>query len=64
MSVVRARVRENVPWPRPRGPGDPADRARQGARAVLADYAIVIPFIPQAADDTVVRAEPTLRREE
>jgi len=24
----------------------------------------VIPFIPQAADDTVVRAEPTLRREE
>ncbi|MES9543779.1 PfkB family carbohydrate kinase [Actinomadura sp. NPDC000600] len=31
--------------------------------SVLADYAFVIPFIPEAADDTVVRAEPTLRRE-
>ncbi|RKS73652.1 sugar/nucleoside kinase (ribokinase family) [Actinomadura pelletieri DSM 43383] len=30
--------------------------------SVLADYAFVIPFIPDAADDTVVvRAEPTLR---
>lgn len=29
--------------------------------AVLADYAFVIPFIPDAADETVVRAEPTLR---
>ncbi|WP_083980367.1 carbohydrate kinase family protein [Actinomadura chibensis] len=28
---------------------------------VLADYAFVIPFIPDAADDEVVRAEPTLR---
>ncbi|NDU77088.1 carbohydrate kinase family protein [Actinomadura sp. DSM 109109] len=32
--------------------------------SVLAEYAFVIPFIPEAADDTVVRAEPTLRREE
>ncbi|WP_165968970.1 carbohydrate kinase family protein [Actinomadura sp. KC06] len=34
--------------------------------AVLADYAFVIPFIPDAADETaetVVRAEPTLRKE-
>ncbi|WP_433479417.1 carbohydrate kinase family protein [Spirillospora sp. CA-142024] len=31
--------------------------------SVLADYAFVIPFIPDAADDTVVRAEPTLRTE-
>ncbi|MEU4824792.1 hypothetical protein AB0H37_23225 [Actinomadura sp. NPDC023710] len=45
------------------GARDPADRARQGPRAVLADHAFVIP-IPEAADDTVVRAEPTLRREE
>ncbi|MGH3242163.1 MAG: carbohydrate kinase family protein, partial [Spirillospora sp.] len=30
---------------------------------VLADYAFVIPFIPDAADETVVRAEPTLRTE-
>ncbi|TMR02696.1 carbohydrate kinase family protein [Actinomadura soli] len=30
---------------------------------VLADYAFVIPFIPDAADETVVRAEPTLRKE-
>ncbi|GAA3935429.1 carbohydrate kinase family protein [Actinomadura viridis] len=29
--------------------------------AVLEDYAFVIPFIPDSADDTVVRAEPTLR---
>ncbi|MGC4958235.1 hypothetical protein ACLQ2P_33995 [Actinomadura citrea] len=46
------------------GARDPADRARQGPRAVLADHAFVIPFILEAADDTVVRAEPTLRREE
>ncbi|GAA1555792.1 carbohydrate kinase family protein [Actinomadura kijaniata] len=31
--------------------------------SVLAEYAFVIPFIPDAAADTVVRAEPTLRRE-
>ncbi|WP_329090966.1 hypothetical protein OG979_39820 [Actinomadura citrea] len=49
--------------PRP-GARDPADRARQGPRAVLADHAFAIPFIPEAADDTVVRAEPTRRREE
>ncbi|WP_083980499.1 carbohydrate kinase family protein [Actinomadura chibensis] len=29
--------------------------------AVLADYAFVVDFIPDSADDTVVRAEPTLR---
>lgn len=29
--------------------------------AVLADYAFVVPFIPDAADDSPVRAEPTLR---
>ncbi|GLW65113.1 carbohydrate kinase [Actinomadura rubrobrunea] len=28
---------------------------------VLADYAFVIPFIPESAADTAVRAEPTLR---
>ncbi|TDC95285.1 carbohydrate kinase family protein [Actinomadura sp. 7K507] len=31
--------------------------------SVLAEYAFVIPFIPDAADDSVVRAEPTLRKE-
>ncbi|WP_329520838.1 PfkB family carbohydrate kinase [Spirillospora sp. NBC_01491] len=31
--------------------------------SVLADYAFVVPFIPDAPDDTVVRAEPTLRKE-
>lgn len=31
--------------------------------SVLAEYAFVIPFIPDAADDSVVRAEPTLRGE-
>ncbi|WP_308166293.1 carbohydrate kinase family protein [Actinomadura sp. NEAU-AAG7] len=31
--------------------------------SVLADYAFVVPFIPAAADDTVVRAEPTLRHQ-
>ncbi|MGI5169808.1 PfkB family carbohydrate kinase [Spirillospora sp. CA-253888] len=30
---------------------------------VLAEYAFVVPFIPEAAADTVVRAEPTLRKE-
>ncbi|MEO3823896.1 carbohydrate kinase family protein [Actinomadura sp. B10D3] len=29
--------------------------------AVLAEYAFVVPFIPDAADDSPVRAEPTLR---
>ncbi|WP_231332530.1 carbohydrate kinase family protein [Actinomadura graeca] len=29
---------------------------------VLAEYAFVVPFIPEAASDTVVRAEPTLRK--
>ena len=29
--------------------------------AVLAEYAFVVPFIPDAAGDSVVRAEPTLR---
>ncbi|WP_243716839.1 carbohydrate kinase family protein [Actinomadura sp. KC345] len=31
--------------------------------SVLAEYAFVIPFIPDAADDSPVRAEPTLRKE-
>ncbi|MFA1550190.1 carbohydrate kinase family protein [Actinomadura chokoriensis] len=31
--------------------------------AVLAEYAFVIPFIPDAAGDSVVRAEPTLRKQ-
>ncbi|GAA2453513.1 carbohydrate kinase family protein [Actinomadura vinacea] len=29
--------------------------------SVLEDYAFVVPYIPEAATDTVVRAEPTLR---
>jgi sugar/nucleoside kinase (ribokinase family) len=29
--------------------------------SVLRDYAFVVPFIPEAADETVTRAEPTLR---
>ncbi|WP_433323498.1 carbohydrate kinase family protein [Spirillospora sp. CA-294931] len=31
--------------------------------SILADYAFVIPFIPDAAADSAVRAEPTLRKE-
>ncbi|WP_254715293.1 carbohydrate kinase family protein [Actinomadura sp. NAK00032] len=31
--------------------------------SVLAEYAFVVPFIPDAADDSPVRAEPTLREE-
>ena len=31
--------------------------------SVLAEYAFVVPFIPDAADDSPVRAEPTLRKE-
>ncbi|MFD0904914.1 carbohydrate kinase family protein [Actinomadura sediminis] len=31
--------------------------------SVLADYAFVIPFVPEMAENSVVRAEPTLRTE-
>jgi sugar/nucleoside kinase (ribokinase family) len=31
--------------------------------SVLADYAFVVPFIPDTADDSPVRAEPTLRKQ-
>jgi sugar/nucleoside kinase (ribokinase family) len=33
------------------------------ADEILREYAFVIPFIPEAATDTVTRAEPTLRRQ-
>ncbi|GGV21983.1 sugar kinase [Actinomadura cremea] len=32
--------------------------------SVLADYAFVIPFVPELAENTVVRAEPTLRKDQ